>query len=140
MKKGIKVVLWLLLVVIFFCGFSIWAEFSPVAFDYQYIYDRDTEQELAEAFATALRINHPAAYDMIDPALKPRLDEWMNTHQSMRCKDRPEAFMVGVGTNQGREAGLVCLGYTGPRHFKVDDIVIKDMRVVDWGEVIDEGW
>jgi hypothetical protein len=133
MKKGIKVVLWLLLVVIFVCGFSIWAEFSPVAFDYQYIYDRDTEHDLAAAFATALRINHPAAYDMIDPALKPRLDEWMNTHQSMRCKDKPEAFMVGVG--QGSKAVLTCLGYTGPLFFRVDNIVIKNMKVIDWDEV-----
>jgi hypothetical protein len=133
-----KVVLLLLLVVIFVCGFGIWAEYSPVAFDYRQIYDRDTEQDLAGAFATALRINHPAAYDMIDLDLKPRLDEWMDTHQSMRCKDRPEVFLVGVG--QGRVTVLSCLGYDGPRHFEVDSIIIKDMRVVDWGEVIDEGW
>jgi len=70
---------------------------------------------------------------MIDPTLKPRLDEWMNTHQSMRCKDRPEAFMVGVGT--GSKAVLTCLGYNGPLFFRVDNIVIKDMRVIDWDEV-----
>ncbi len=138
MKKGIRVVLLLLLVVIFVCGLSIWAEYSPIVSDYWLIYDRDTEQDLAGAFATALRINHPAAYDMIDPALKSRLDEWMNTHQSVRCKDRPESFMVGVG--QGSKAVLTCLGYTGPRYFQIDSIIIKDMRVVDWGEVIDEGW
>lgn len=102
------------------------------------IYDRDTEQDLAAAFATALRINHPEAYDMIVPALKPRLDEWMNTHQSTRCKRKPDAFLIGIGTKQGSEAVLTCLGYNGPRHFRVDNIVIKDMRVVDWGEVIDE--
>ena len=135
-----KVVLLLLLVVLLVCGFSIWLQESPVAYDYRQIYDRDTEQDLAEAFATALRINHAAAYDMIDPALRPRLNEWMNTHQSMRCKDKPEDFSVGVGTERGWGATLVCLGNTGPRHFEVDDIVIKDMRVVDWGEVIDEGW
>lgn len=135
MKKGIKVVLLLLLVVIFVCGFSIWSQTSPIAFDYQYIYDRDTEHDLAAAFATALRINHPAAYDMIDPTLKPRLDEWMNTHQSMRCKDKPEAFMVGVGTNQGSKAVLTCLGYNGPLFFRVDNIVIQDMKVIDWNEV-----
>ena len=140
MKNRGKLLLLILCVVLLACGFSIWLQESPVALDYQEIYDRDTEQDLAEAFATALRINHAAAYDMIDPALKPRLDEWMNTHQSMRCKDRPESFMVGVGTERGWGATLVCLGYTGPRHFEVDDIVIKDMRVVDWGEVIDEGW
>ena len=70
--------------------------------------------------------------------LKPRLDEWMNTHQSMKCKDKPEDFSVGVGMEQGWGATLVCLGYTGPRHFEADNIVIKDMRVVDWGEVREE--
>src|SRR5262245_21627636 len=140
MNKSVKILLLVMFVVVFTCGLSIWAEYSPVAFDYREIYDRDTEQDLAGAFATVLRINHPAAYDMIDPALKPRLDEWMNTHQSVRCKDRPESFMVGVGTERGWGTTLVCLGYTGPRHFEADNIVIKDMRVVDWGEVIDEGW
>lgn len=139
MKKGIKIALWLLLVVIFACGFSIWSQTSPVVFDYQYVYDRDTEHDLAAAFATALRINHPAAYDMIDPTLRPRLDEWMNTHQSMRCKDKPEAFMVGVGTKQGSKAVLTCLGYNGPLFFRVDNIVIQDMRVIDWDEVKEGG-
>jgi len=138
MKKGIKVVLLLLLVVIFVCGFSIWSQYSPVALDNQYIYDRDTEYDLAAAFATALRINHPAAYDMIDPTLKPRLDEWMNTHQSMRCKRKPNFFMVGIGTEQGSEAVLTCLGYNGRIYFEVDNIVIQDMRVVDWGEVSED--
>jgi len=140
MKNRGKLLLLVLGIVAFACGLSIWAGYSPVVYDYEYIYDRDTEQDLASAFATALRINHPQAYDMIDPALKPRLDEWMNTHQRMKCKDKPEAFMVGRSTNPGWEAGLVCLGYTGPRHFQIDSIIINDMRVVDWGEVIDEGW
>jgi hypothetical protein len=138
MKNRGKLLLLVLCVVVFACGLSIWAEYSPVVSDYRQIYDRDTEQDLAGAFATALRINHPAAYDMIDPALKPRLDEWMDTHQSMRCKDIPEVFQVGVG--QGSITVLSCLGYTGPRRFEVDSIIIKDMRVVNWGEVIDEGW
>jgi len=140
MKKVITVVLLLLLVVIFVCGFSIWSQSSPVTLDNQYIYDRDTEQDLAAAFATALRINHPEAYDMIDPSLKPRLDEWMNTHQSTRCKRRPDAFVIGIGTKQGSRPVLSCLGYNRSIYFEVDNIVIKDMRVIDWGEVIDEDW
>ena len=135
MKKVIWVVLLFLLVVIFVCGFGMWSGFSRTAFDYRQIYGRDTEQDLAEAFATALRINHPEAYDMIDPTLRSRLDEWMNTHQSIRCKDKPEAFVVGIGTEQGRKAVLSCLGYNGPLLFTVDNIVIKDMKVVNWGEV-----
>jgi hypothetical protein len=135
MKNPGKLLALVLCLVVFACGFGIWSQTSSVAFDYQYIYERDTEHDLAGAFATALRINHPAAYDMIDPTLTPRLDEWMNMHQSMRCKDKPEAFMVGVGTKQGSKAVLTCLGYNGPLFFRVDNIVIKDMRVVDWDEV-----
>lgn len=37
MKKGIKVVLLLLLVVIFVCSLNIWVENSPVVYDYRYI-------------------------------------------------------------------------------------------------------
>ena len=136
MKKSTKILLLLLFVVVFACGLSIWAEYSPAVFDYRNIYGRrDTEYDLLFAFATALRINHPAAYDMIDPALKPRLDEWMNTHQSKKCKHIPYFFMSGTGTRQGSSIGLSCFGYYGRIHFEVDDIVIKDMKVIDWGEV-----
>ena len=138
MKKLIWVVLLLLLAVVFVCGFGMWSGFSPTAFDYRYIHNRDTEHDLAAAFATALRINHPEAYDMIDPTLRPRLDEWMNTHQSTKCKDKPDAFMVGLSTTYGRKAVLTCLGYNGLLLFRVDNIVIKDMKVVDWGEVSED--
>ena len=138
MKKVVTIVLLLLFVAIFVCSFSIWLQSSPVAFDYRQMHYRDTEQDLAGAFATALRINHPEAYDMIDPTLKPRLDEWMNTHQSMKCKRKPDAFFVGTGTNQGSWAALTCIGYNGGIHFEVDNVVIQDMKVIDWGEVSED--
>ncbi len=94
---------------------------------------------MTAAFATALRINHPAAYDMIDPTLKPRLDEWMNTHQSKKCKHIPYFFMGGTGTKQGSRTDLSCFGYNGRIDFDVDNIVIKDMKVIDWGEVTEDG-
>jgi hypothetical protein len=135
LKKNINLVLLFLLVVVFTCSLSIWAQYSPVVDDYIWIYDRDTEYDLVYAFATALRINHPAAYDMIDPTLEPRLDEWMNSHQSKKCKRKPNVFLNGIGTKQGSSTVLSCLGYNGTMHFEVDDIVIKDMKVIDWGEV-----
>ncbi|MBV6450049.1 MAG: hypothetical protein MHPDNHAH_00769 [Anaerolineales bacterium] len=137
MKKSAKILLLLLFVVVFACGLSIWAEYSPVVDDYRWIYNRETEDDLVSAFATALRINHPAAYDMIDPALKPRLDDWMNTHQSLKCKNIPYFFMNGFGTSQGSKSMLSCFGYDGRTRFEVDDIVIRDMKVIDWGEVIE---
>jgi len=124
-----------LLVVVFACGLRVWVEYSPTVFDYRVIHNRDTVYDLTAAFSTALRINHPAAYDMIDPALKPRLDEWMNTHQSKKCKNIPYFFMTGTGTKQGRRSVLSCFGYNGSIDFEVDNIVIRDMEVIDWGEV-----
>jgi hypothetical protein len=135
MKKIIKYGLLLFFIVIFAWGLIIWTEYSPAVFDFRLIHNRDTNDDVLFAFATALRINHPAAYDMIDPALIPRLDEWMNTHQSKKCKQIPYFFMNGTGTMQGRRSVLSCFGYNGPIDFEVDNIVIKDMKVIDWGEV-----
>lgn len=137
MKKSTKILLLLLFGVAIACGLNIWADTSPAVFDYRVIRDRETRDDLLAAFATALRINHPAAYDMIDPALKPRLDEWMRTHQSRKCKNIPYIFMNGTGTNQGSKVVLGCFGYNEVINFEVDNIVIDDMKVVDWGEVIE---
>jgi hypothetical protein len=139
MKNRVKRLLLLLCVVVLAYGLSIWVYYSPVVDDYRWIYHRDTEDDLVSAFATALRINHPAAYDMIDPTLKPRLDAWMNTHQSLKCKNIPYFFMNGFGTKQGSKSMLSCFGYNGRIEFDVDNIVIKDMKVIDWGEVIEDG-
>ena len=137
MKKSIKILLLLLFVVVLACGLSIWVETSPTVFDYRVIRNRETRDDLLAAFATALRINHPAAYEMIDPSLKPRLDEWMNTHESKKCKNIPYFFMNGTGTKQGSRVDLSCFGYNGPIEFDIDNIVIDDMKVIDWGEVIE---
>jgi hypothetical protein len=139
MKNSVKILLVLLLVVVFACGLGIWAAYSPVAYDYRTMYNPVDEYQLVFAFATALRINHPAAYDMIDPTLKPRLDEWMNTHQSKKCASEPYYFNIEPGTKQGSKSVLDCAGYNRGIRFEVDNIVIKDMKVVDWDEVTEEG-
>lgn len=143
MKTSTKF-LWLLLlllcVVVFAFGLSIWAAFSPAVSDYELIHNRDIDNgdpqgNLLFAFATALRINHPEAYDMIDPSAKPRLDEWMNTHEIQRCKNIPYNEEIESGTETGSKVTLSCYGYDGPMSFVVDNIVIIDMKVIDWGEV-----
>lgn len=139
MKKSIKILLLFLCVVVFACGLTIWLEYSPAVFDYRLIYYRDTENDFLFAFATALRINHPAAYDMINPSLKPRLDEWMDTHQIQRCKNIPHVTLVESGTKTGRKVEISCFGYNGRIDFVVDNVVIKDLKVIDWGEVTEEG-
>jgi hypothetical protein len=138
MKSTSKTLLVLLFVAIFACGLALWAESSPIVDDYIWIYDRDRELDLVRAFATALRINHPAAYDMINPSLKPRLDAWMNVHQSEECSYQADVFLVGSGTKEGHKVFFDCYSQNKWLSFEVDNIVIKDMRVVDWGEVKEE--
>lgn len=139
MKRSKKLLL-LLLIVVFACGLWVWAAFSPTVYDYRLIYKYDMDNgdpkgALLFAFATALRINHPAAYDMIDPGLKPRLDEWMDTHQIQRCKSIPHVTLIWPATKYGKKVEIVCYGHDEIIDFVVDDIVIKDMKVADWGEV-----
>jgi hypothetical protein len=134
MKKSGKVILLLLFIVVFACGLSIWTECSPAIFDYRLIHNRDTNDDVLFAFATALRINHTAAYDMIDPSLKPQLDEWMDTHQVQRCKNIPHVTLIWPATKYGKKVEIVCYGRDEIIDFVVDNIVIIDLKVIDWGE------
>jgi hypothetical protein len=134
MKKCTKILFLLLCVVVLACGLSVWAEYSPAVFDYRLIHNRDTDDDVLFAFATALRINHPAAYDMIDPRLKPRLDEWMSTHQSQRCKFVPHVTLIWPATKYGKKVEIVCYGRDEQIDFVVDNIVVSGREVVLWGE------
>jgi len=145
MKSRTKFILAIFLVIIFACAMMIWIDTSPAVADYKWIHSRDTEGELVAAFVTALRINHPEAYEMIDPSLKPRLDEWMNTHRARKCADKPYIFLSGNATRAngeklGWEVVFGCAGenYYADVSFNVDRIFIKDMKVIDWGEVREE--
>jgi hypothetical protein len=95
----------------------------------------DPEIELTFAFSVALQNNDPEAYNLIGPSLKPRLDKWMSTHPSNECNHPYDVFLIGTGTNQGKKTIFGCPGYDTWISFEVDDIVIKDMKVIDWGEV-----
>jgi len=144
MKKNSKITLIVFLVVVFACVLTIWIYNSPAVNDYRWIRSRDTERELVAAFATALRINHPAAYEMIDPSLSPRLDAWMNTHQAKKCARKSYIFLIGMATRaNGEKLGWdVVFGCVDEEYaylsFKIDRIFIKDMKVIEWGEVIEE--
>jgi hypothetical protein len=121
------------------CGLIVWATNSPIVDDYYWVHNRDTESNLALAFTISLRTNHPAAYDIVDPSLKPRLDEWMNVHQSKKCTRKASTVLGGLGTKAGKMVIFSCRGENNKRiKITVDNIVIKDMKVIDWGEVIEE--
>lgn len=141
MKNSAKITITAFLVVLLACALMIWADTSQAVADYKWIHSRDTEGELVAAFVTALRINHPAAYEMIDPSLKPRLDEWMNTHRARKCASEPYIFLSGYATRANGEKldWEVVFGCADENNtdvsFKVDGIFIKDMKIIDWGEV-----
>jgi hypothetical protein len=121
----------------FTCIGYIWVSYSPSVAVYRLIHNRDTEADLAFAFTTALITNHPDAYYMITPGLKLRLDEWMNIHQSKRCGNLPDLLLVGSDTNNNYNISFSCNGVdaNGWIDFAVENIVIKDMKVIDWGKV-----
>jgi hypothetical protein len=136
LKKILPILL--LVVLVSICGLFVWAYDSPQVQDFFIIHGRGTEDDLAFAFAVSLRNNDPAAYEMIDPSLKPRLDDWMNTHRGKKCTNWADTVLGGEGTIQGYRVVLDCFGENKWLNFKVDNIVIKDMRVIDWGEVKEE--
>jgi hypothetical protein len=72
---------------------------------------------------------------MIDPNLKPRLDEWMNSHKSQECIGEITSSFIRAGTNLGKKITFSCFNGTSYLSFEVDDIVIKDLKVIDWGVV-----
>jgi len=134
MNKTTKILLLFILGVVFACILYIWVTLSPTAAVYSLIYDRSTEVNLALSFATALSTNHPAAYDMIDPALRPRLDGWMTVHQKIKCTSRPEPFLVGSVTETAHSYSVYfsCFGVNGRQHSLDIEIVIEDMKVISF--------
>jgi hypothetical protein len=135
MKKNTSILLVVSLVVVIACGLRIWADNSPIADDEYPSSTLDPEIELAFNFAFSLHMNHPDAYDMIDPNLKPRLDEWMNSHKSQACIGEVTYSFIRDGTSLGKKIIFGCFTKTSRLSFEVDDIVIKDLKVIDWGEV-----
>jgi len=126
------------ILLILFCGVYLWAGTSPLVYDYRNLYRREQEGDLLLAFTTALRRNHPAAYDMTDPSQHNRLDEWMNTHKPQTCSRIPYVEIVGRGSQTGYKMLTGCrirgVWYTST----IDNVVIENMQIMDWGEVQEE--
>ena len=135
MKKNTKILLLVLFVIVFAIGLRIWADNSPIGGDGQSSPPPDPKVQLAYGFAFSLFTNDPDAYDMIDPNLRARLDEWMNSHQSQKCVGEITYSVISAGTNLGDKITFGCSNGRSHLDFEVDDIVIQDMKVIDWGEV-----
>ena len=136
MKKSKLFLLIFLLVVIFVFSLYIWINYSPATSEYRWkTYVPETESDLASAFAYGLSINQPVIYNWVDPGLRPRLDEWMNTHRSKKCTDEYDWFFDRLDENGDYDISFGWYGENGHISMEIDNIVIKDMKVVDWGEV-----
>jgi len=138
MKKNAKIVMLVFFVIVFAYGLIFWEDNSPSGGDGYSSPPPDPKIELAFSFAFALYMNDPDAYDMIDPNLKSRLDEWMNSHKNQTCIGEVTYSWIRAGTNLGDKITFGCSTGTSHLSFEVDDIVIKDLKVIDWGEVREE--
>lgn len=117
----------------------IWSLNSPSVDDFYYLYNRNTESDLAVAFAVALRTNHPAAYEMIDSNLDSRLGNWMKTHNPQRCARKAHNVLSGSGSTRGLVVFFDCFSEDMKWYsLTIDDITIEDMKVIDWGEIKEE--
>ncbi|MCC7188209.1 MAG: hypothetical protein IT312_05655 [Anaerolineales bacterium] len=134
MKNRTKIILLLLSVVVFACGLKFWADNLPTVGDNSSS-GLDPEIELAFDFAFALQMNDPRAYEIIAPNLKPRLDQWMNSHKSQVCVGEMISSIIWDGTNLGKKITLDCFTEISYLSFEVDDIVITDLKVTNWGAV-----
>ena len=107
--------------------------------DYFFLKRRETPRRVAVAFATALRLNHQDAYELTDPDLWPRLDEWMSMHEVQTCEERV-GDVLGGGIEVRFEVDFSCyLEGGGIYSIRVKDIILENGdTVVDWGEVTEE--
>jgi hypothetical protein len=111
-------------------------------FESGYLNDRNAPGDLATAFAIALRLNQESAYEMADPILWPRLDNWMETHEVRKCELRGllgEYLILGPEGGSDRGVEIYEVFFYCDYSFGVADIVVIDGQVVDWGEIIGPG-
>lgn len=110
----------------------------------QLLYRRYSGAGVAVAFATALRLNSEVMYDVTDPTLWPKLDEWMSHHQVNECNvwdwdNWTNDTLIG-GRSDGFYVGFYCVLETGEFYtFEVKDIEVRgSFRVFGWQEIVEE--
>lgn len=110
--------------------------------DEELLQRRETPYDVAVAFVTALRLNDPIAYELANPTLHTRLDEWFELHQVRRCS-RPfdEELIDGIRDLRfSISYGCFLENNQGSYIFRVNNIIVSDGKTIqDWGEVSEEG-
>ncbi len=94
-------------------------------------------------FAMALRLNNEKAYEMVEPTLHPRIDEWLITHEVSICiRENSEPFTGGGRMEDGFDVSFSCFTKDGGYFFRIHDVFVKELGesfiITDWGEVIEE--
>ena len=107
------------------------------------LYERYSGADVAVAFATALRLNSEVMYDVTDPSLWPKLDEWMSHHQAKECDvwnwdNWNDGAMIGGGAD-GFDVFFYCELETGEFYtLEVHNIDVRGgFRVFGWQEVVE---
>lgn len=133
--KKIIVVLFAFLAIIVIVSYIIFPGLWPY---YLPFLREETARSVSSEFAVALRVNDPVAYELSDPSLWPRLDQWMETHEVQECEKIPDEQFSGGGAT----VLFYCITLSGEYHFDVLDIIIEKREdsflVIDWGEIIEE--
>ncbi len=106
---------------------------KPTYLDFAFAYD----------FAMALRTNDPMAYDVVDSALHPRIDEWMDAHEVQNCtRENSESFQGGGTIENGYDIYFDCHISEDWFTFTVYGLFIEEREtgfvVIDWGEIEEE--
>ena len=103
---------------------------------------KETAFGFSARFAFALRLNDSIAYELSDPSLWPRIDQWMEEHEAQTCVRVPDEQFPGGGNKEHSDVWFYCYLEKGEYRFNVLDIIIEEQEgnfyVVDWGEVIEE--
>jgi len=112
----------------------VWGSSAQVD-EYFRMLKRNTESEVAVAFALALIKNHPAAYEIADVGLKSQIDEWMTTRQSPKCTNETY-FFYGHSGDGAFDVFYDCYTRDGAQYFfTVTHIKIEELKIVDFASV-----
>ncbi|MCB8927293.1 MAG: hypothetical protein H6652_16880 [Ardenticatenaceae bacterium] len=103
--------------------------------EYFRMFKRDTESEVAVAFALALIKNHSAAYEIADADMKSQIDEWMTTRQPPNCTNETY-FFYGHSGDGVFDVFYDCYTRDGAQYFfTITHIKIEELKIVDFASV-----
>jgi hypothetical protein len=63
----------------------------------------------------------------------------MRVHQGKKCVRKADTVLTGSGTKEGYMIVFDCYGKNNKwLYFMVDNIIIRDMKVINWGDIVEE--